>query len=446
MKFLLFWMGVAGTAWAQQPAGRSAGEYTIDLFDNPVKIEKIAIPDFLVDVPGAEAAAAKDVMMRVIKADLGNAGFFEIIDLGRFASLGNPHVGPIDFEEWGSVEADHLVIGALKDQDGQLRVEIRLYEIATRRHILAKAYRGRPKLARKMAHVIADDIMFRLRNVKFATSKIIFARDSPSKRDPLITNKELFLMDYDGENSLPITRGGLSFAPAALRIGNDTRLVYCAFEKPDTLQADYNIYFKPTLLSRPKPLLAGTLKRASAPALSPDGKKVVFSMAVDGNVDLYLMNVDGSDFLRLTRHPGVDTNPSWSPGGNALLFTSDRIGSPQIYQMDADGLNKRRITTENPYNDSAVWNPVYNYIAYVSRFDNDFDIFIMDMRDGTNYRVTNRQGSNETPCWSPSGNQLCFASNRTGQWQLYVVNLNGRNLRQVTFSGNNRSPAWVAGD
>ena len=63
---------------------------------------------------------------------------------------------------------------------------------------------------------------------------------------------------------------------------------------------------------------------------------------------VYRVGLDGTDYLRLTRQPSVDTNPSWSPGGRSLIFTSDRTGSPQIYRMDADGLNTVRITEENP--------------------------------------------------------------------------------------------------
>ena len=425
------------------PTSRSI---VLDIFENEVQIEKLAIPDFKMDVQDPALREAGQLMVKIIRDDLNNAGSFELIDLRRFSGLSDPHVGPVNFEEWASIEASHVVLGTISEQDGQMRVEVRLYDIAARKHVLAKAYRGQAKLARKIGHVVADDILYRLKGVKFATSKIVFSRDAAIGGDNARTSKELFIMDYDGSNQLPITRGGISFSPSATRAGNETMLAYSVFERPGSLSAAYNIYFKPTLLSKPRPILQGSDQRATSPAISPDGRKVAFSLATEGNVDIYVMNLDGSDMLRLTRHPHVDTNPSWSPGGNALLFTSGRTGSPQIYQMDADGLNQRRITLENPYNDSAVWNPVHDYIAYVSRFENNFDIFIMNLKDGKNYRVTKDQGSNEEPTWSPDGNQIAFASNRNGSWQIYVVNINGLNLRQVTRTGSNRTPVWVPGN
>jgi len=446
MRLFCLFLALVPLAWSQSASPQSTRRFVLDIFENQVEIERIAIPDFSAKVTSPEMLQAKQTMLEVLRADIKNSGYFEMIDLSRFSSFGDHASGPVDFNQWASIEASHLVLGTLTEQEGQMRVEVRLYDIAARKHVLAKAYRGLPKLARKIGHVVADDILYRLRGVKFATSKIVFARETGARSATERLIKELFIMDYDGVDPLPITRGGISFSPSAAFVNNEVMLAYSVFERPGSLNAAYNIYFKPTLLSRPKALLAGNDQRATSPAISPDGRKVAFAMSKDGNVEIYVMRLDGTDLVQLTRHPHVDTNPTWSPGGNAILFTSGRTGSPQIYQMDADGLNQRRLTFDNPYNDSSAWNPVHDSIAYVSRFENDFDIFIMNIKDGKSYRVTEKQGSNEEPCWSPDGNQLAFTSNRTGSWQIYVVNINGMNLRQVTHSGNNRNPVWVPSD
>ncbi len=404
---------------------------------------KIAVPDFKLDHSKRELREAWETINQVLRADLANSGYFDVLGQDRLKLIKDPHVGPIDFREWGSIEAQHLAVGSISEQDDQMRIEVRLFEVTSQQSVIAQAYRGNPHLARKMAHVVADDIMNHLLKIKFATSKIIYSKETPSTVDATRNVKELFIMDYDGFNPLPITKGGLAISPSAIRSGNDTFLAYASFENAYTFNATYGIFFKPSLLSRPRSLFKEEGKRATAPSLSPDGKKVAFALAEDGNVDICVMNLDGSDFLRLTRHQAVDTNPSWAPGGRSILFTSDRTGTPQIYRMDSDGLNLVRVTRQNPYNDGGVWNPRYDYMAYVSRFDNDFDIFVMDLQTGDNYRVTNRQGSNENPHWSPDGEQLCFTSNRGGSWQIYAINKDGTNLRQITRSGNNRTPIWV---
>lgn len=435
---MLLMMALVGLAHAQDR------EYT-DILEADWKVpkEKIAIPDFKLK-PGAESMRqAWETLNQVLRADLSNSGFFDVLSQERVRLIDPPVDGRIKWEEWASIEAQHLVVGNVINSDGKMVVEVRLYEIGSRQFILGRSFKSKPALARKTAHVVADLILKHLRNSTFATSKIVFTSSRPSEQNKNFRLDELYLMDYDGYNRMPITLGGVAFSPDAVRVGRDTYMAYAVFEKPNTIDASYGIYLKPTLQSRPKPLFRAPKGRCTSPALSPDGRKIAFALSERGNSDIYVMNLDGSDMMRLTRHNAVDTNPTWSPGGTSLLYTSDRTGTPQVYQMDADGLNKRRITEENPYNDSAAWNPRYDMMAYVSRFENDFDIFIMDLNTRQNYRVTRMQGSNEDPEWSPDGEQLCFSSNRNGTWQIYAINKDGTNLRQITFKGNNRDPVWV---
>lgn len=420
-------------------------EDTIEIWNPDWSMTKdtIAIPDFELAPDATSFRQAWETINDVLRADLRNSGFFNVLPQERVRLIDPPHGRAIQWEEWGSIEAQHLVVGAVRNNDGKMIVEVRLFEITSRKFILGRAFNSKPSLARKTAHKAADLILKHLRDSSFASSKIFYTSRRQSKVDATRNLDELFMMDYDGYNPLPLTRGGMAFGPSAIKKGNNTYLAYAAFENAFTVNASYGILLKPTLQSRPIPLFRDDDRRCTSPAISPDGKRIAFSLAEDGNSDIYVMNLDGSHLQRLTRHPAVDTNPSWTAGGRSLLFTSDRVGTPQIYQMDADGLNQTRITEENPYNDSASWNPRYDMITYVSRFDNDFDIFIMDMATRRNYRVTRLQGSNEDPCWSPDGEQLCFSSNRSGSWQIYAINKDGSNFRQVTFEGNNRDPVWV---
>ena len=81
-----------------------------------------------------------------------------------------------------------------------------------------------------------------------------------------------------------------------------------------------------------------------APRYSPDSRMIVFSMAVNGNTDIYRVPVSGGTPQRLTNAPGIDTGGSYSPDGSRIVFESDRGGSQQLYVMNADGSNQRRIS------------------------------------------------------------------------------------------------------
>lgn len=79
------------------------------------------------------------------------------------------------------------------------------------------------------------------------------------------------------------------------------------------------------------------------PAWSPDGRKIAFSRNVDGNVDIFIINVDGSGLQRLTSVEGNDSVPAWTPDGQQIVFRTTRNGLWQIFVMNANGSNQHLI-------------------------------------------------------------------------------------------------------
>jgi TolB protein len=164
----------------------------------------------------------------------------------------------------------------------------------------------------------------------------------------------------------------------------------------------------------------------------------------DGNLEIYVVNRDGSNARRLTNHPSNDTTPTWSPAGNQIAFTSDRSGTPQIYVVEADGLGSpRRITTSESWADRATWAPApFNEIAYAGRTGPGYDIRIYEMASGQTRQITNGEGSNESPAYAPNGRHLAFTSTRSGKKQIFTIGRDGNGLHQVTKAGNNEFPNW----
>ncbi len=112
-----------------------------------------------------------------------------------------------------------------------------------------------------------------------------------------------------------------------------------------------------------------TYTRNLVTSWSSDGSRLAFSSDRDGNPEIYVMNVDGSNVVRLTDDPASDTQPAWSPDGKQIAFTSDRNGNSEIYVMDVEEAlqnvgsanvrhaNVRRLT-DHPGDDMGpVWKP-----------------------------------------------------------------------------------------
>jgi Tol biopolymer transport system component len=79
------------------------------------------------------------------------------------------------------------------------------------------------------------------------------------------------------------------------------------------------------------------------PAWSPNGQQLAYISQDDGNFEIYRINLDGSNKVRLTTEPASDGLPIWSPDGNWIAFRSDRGGAWAIWVMRPDGADLRKV-------------------------------------------------------------------------------------------------------
>ena len=86
------------------------------------------------------------------------------------------------------------------------------------------------------------------------------------------------------------------------------------------------------------------------PVVSPDGSKVLFGISFESveenrsNMDLYVMNPDGSDVKRITRTSGSESSYCWIDGGKKIAFIYAPDGVAQVWVMNADGSGRKQVT------------------------------------------------------------------------------------------------------
>ncbi|HEX9914595.1 MAG TPA: DPP IV N-terminal domain-containing protein, partial [Candidatus Bathyarchaeia archaeon] len=73
---------------------------------------------------------------------------------------------------------------------------------------------------------------------------------------------------------------------------------------------------------------------------------IAFNSDRSGNDDIYLMDVEGGNVVRLTKNADVDYWPSWSPDGQKVAYTSIRAGNCDIYVSDLSGTIQVRLTED----------------------------------------------------------------------------------------------------
>jgi Tol biopolymer transport system component len=145
------------------------------------------------------------------------------------------------------------------------------------------------------------------------------------------------------------------------------------------------------------------------PVFSPDGTKIAFQSARDGNQEIYVMHADGSGATNLSNNPAVDSLPDFSPDGTRLTFGSTRDGGDvDVWTMNADGSDPFNLTpTLTTTNDRwSVWSPDGTKIVFWSGIGNglgtDAEIYTVTTDgSGTLANITHNQASDIEPDWGP---------------------------------------------
>ena len=403
---------------------------------------KLAVPNFI--PAAADLKTPADLIGQVVWDDLRFEREFDLIPRNSYGPITPAtSLDAVPFAEWKELGADFVVIGAVRQNASSLTVQVRLFDIAQQKSVWAKEYTAAANNPRAFAHTISDELHMDTRKLQgVARTKLAFAsdRDGEKARGTVEQRniKEIYIADYDGENQRRVTvNRSLAINPSWSADGR--AIAYTSYRRgyPDV----YVSYIYQGKMDQPT---GGTETIHNfLPAFSPDGMRIAFMTNRDGNMEIYVVNRDGSNLRRVTRHPGNDSTPTWSPAGNQIAFTSDRSGSPQIYIVDADGMEQPRRITSESWADRATWSPApYNEIAYAGRTGPGFDIKIFSLEQGQIRTITDGTGSNESPAWSPNGRHLAFASTRSGRTHIFTVARDGNDLRQVTQMGNNVQPSW----
>ena len=89
---------------------------------------------------------------------------------------------------------------------------------------------------------------------------------------------------------------------------------------------------------------------------SPDGTRIIFGSAREGNSDIWTVRADGTDQRALVKHAGTDAGAKYSPDGRRIAFFSDREGNARLYSANADDTDVRPLTTDSTSYELA-WSP-----------------------------------------------------------------------------------------
>ncbi len=351
----------------------------------------------------------------------------------------------VTFAEWAAAPANvyMLAYGNLSGDAANLAAAGYLSDVHNPQAPIAlqKIYRG-PATdagARKLAHQFADDIVALLSGGSPGIAQTQIAYVSTRSG-----NKEIWAMDYDGQNQHQLTHlKSISltprWAPSADRIAFTCYVPFRGITSP---QICLYSTISDRLISFPR--YRGS---NSSPAWSPDGNQIAFMSSQNGDPEIYLTDASGGGLKRITFAAGVSTSPAWNPKtGKQIVFVSDRGGEPVLYLANSDGTDVQKLDMPDMgYVVDPSWSPNGQLLAFSwRRPSGNFDIYIMDIVTRQLVELTRDQGRNERPSWAPDGRHIVFESTRTGTRHIWSMLADGSLPRQLTYRRPERIAQLVA--
>jgi TolB protein len=249
----------------------------------------------------------------------------------------------------------------------------------------------------------------------------------------------LFVVSADGSNPRRMPHGGGLSAQATW--SRDSHwIVYRGRENDQT-----GIYMASADGKTSHPVIADA-KGVSAFDWSPDEKQFVFMSSAPKSFkpDIYRVDADGQNLVRLTSGEDSYRLPYWSFDGQYILALRSRTigGDGDIYVMKPDGSDGHLLTQSGDIM-NAYWFGKTRQIVYYFRKDRLATLGLIEF-DGSSIPLPDKVPAGVTVRWSPDRQQIAFIgreeNNKRG---LYVVNADGSDMKRIADAGG--WPAWQPG-
>lgn len=272
-----------------------------------------------------------------------------------------------------------------------------------------------------------------------------------SRRIPNSADWQIFLMNPDGTNQRKVSNDIVQCSPPIIS-NNGTKIAFTTYDS----NYYYNLYVIGIDGNNQKNL-AKSKQFCGSPAWSPDDTRILFvkteNTAAGGSSNIYSVEPDGSNEIQLTNQ-NYNYSPQYFPGNTSIIFSSSNNSFMGIYRMNTDGSGKQLLTPQNKSFGNPVISPDGKMIAITSNDWNGSQIFVMNS-DGSNLRqitftVSSKyfdtgfpRDGNGNPVWSPNSNKLAYVSYENGSPDIFTINSNGTGNKRLTDTPlRDENPSW----
>jgi Tol biopolymer transport system component len=180
------------------------------------------------------------------------------------------------------------------------------------------------------------------------------------------------------------------------------------------------------------------------PELSPDGRRVAVDQVVQGNQDVWLMDLLRGGATRFTFDASVERRPLWSPDGTQIVFTSLRKKGFDLYMKPSNGAGAEQLLLESPYTKTPDgWSSDGRFLLYNENNGKTSDVLALPLQgDRKPIPVATSSFSEHNGEFSPDGRWVAYQSDESGQFEIYVVPFPPGAGKWQVSTGGGVAPRW----
>jgi Tol biopolymer transport system component len=183
----------------------------------------------------------------------------------------------------------------------------------------------------------------------------------------------------------------------------------------------------------------------ASPQLTPDGRRVGVSRSVQGNFDVWLIEIARGLLSRFTFDAGNDANPVWSPDGIRVIFQSGRNGRWDLFEKPASGAVDEQPLLVTPQDKVPLdWSPDGRVLLYASQDPKTgSDLWALPLAGkGKPFPVVQTSADEREGQFSPDGRWVSYVSNETGIDEVYIRPFPGPGGKRQVSTNGGVDPRW----
>jgi TolB protein len=380
---------------------------TIEIIKKVDKLPSISVEDASVDYK--ESLSKK--FFKVLVSDLNVLSIFNVYDNYNFTDY-NANDVALD-----NLKRDYVLRYRLReDDDGNLNCDYKLLSAVDSKVLREKNFRiKKENLYVFLIHNLATDIndYIGAEPVDWMKSYVLISRlTGPNESDIIIS-------DYTLTYQHVIVRGGLNVFPHWVD-KQQTSFYYTVLDanRPTLYKMDRRTGQSVKVIDSDGMMVCSDV--------SDDGRKLLLTMAPEGQPDVFLYETATKQLQRLTDYQGIDVGAQFLENDKEIAFISNRLGYPNVFSKRIGSNGVQQMVYYGKSNVALAAHK--NYIVYKSRESanefshNTFNLHLISTRSDFIRRLT-ATGVNEFPRFSSYGDSIIFIKNYKAESSVGIIRL-----------------------